>query len=78
MSKVLLPELGEGITKATIALWHHKVGDYVQKDEDIVELVTDKAVFNVTAEASGVIKEILFNEGQEAPIGAALAIIETQ
>ena len=76
MSKVILPELGEGIMKATVACWHYKIGDYVKEGEDIVELVTDKAVFNVSAESSGVIKEILFKEGQEAPIGSSLAVIE--
>ena len=76
MSKVLLPELGEGITKATVACWHKKKGERVKKNEDIVELVTDKATFNVPAEKGGVLKDILVMEGQEAAIGSVLAIIE--
>ena len=75
MPQVVLPELGEGIEKATVALWHNKEGDQVQADDDIVELVTDKATFNVTAGSSGTLKNILVKEGQEAKIGEALAVI---
>ena len=73
---VTLPELGEGITKATVACWHVKQGDRIQEGDDLVELVTDKATFNVSAEKNGTLKEILVAEGQEAAIGAALAVIE--
>lgn len=75
MVNVYLPELGEGIEKATIACWHNAVGDQVSPDDDIVELVTDKATFNVSAGASGVIQDICVNPGQEANIGEVLAII---
>ena len=74
--KIILPELGDGITKATVAFWHYKVGDRVHKDDDIVELVTDKATFNVSSEGSGILKEILIQEGCEAKIGENLGIIE--
>jgi len=77
MSKVHLPELGDGIKKATVACWHFKVGDKVKIDDDVVEVVTDKASFNVASETEGVIKEILINEGQDADIGEPLAILET-
>ncbi len=75
MHKVILPELGEGIEKAVVACWHCKAGDHVQKDDDVVELVTDKATFNVSAGKDGVVKEVLVAEGQEARIGQALAVI---
>ena len=76
MSQLVLPELGEGIVKATVAFWHCKVGDQVQEGDDVVELVTDKATFNVPAPSSGVIKKVLFKEGQDALIGEVLAVIE--
>ena len=78
MPQVFLPELGEGIEKATIACWHYKVGDAVNVDDDIVELVTDKASFNVSAGGKGILKEILVAEGSEARIGEALAVIESK
>ena len=78
MSNIILPELGEGITKATVAFWHSKIGDCVQEGDDVVELETDKATFNVPAPASGVIKKIFFKEGQEARIGEVLAALSPQ
>ena len=73
---VVVPELGEGISKATVAFWHGKAGDRIQEGDDLVELATDKATFNVAAETSGVLKQILVPAGQEAAIGATLALIE--
>ncbi len=76
MANVILPELGEDIKKAVVSAWFVKVGDRVAQDDDIVELATDKATFNVAATTSGVIKKILISEGQEAKIGQPLAVIE--
>lgn len=76
MENIILPELGDGIEKAKIAYWHAKVGDQVTKDDDIVEVVTNKAVFNISAEVTGVIRSIFFQEGQEAKIGEILAAVE--
>ena len=76
MNPITLPELGEGIETAVVSCWYVKPGDYVQEGDDVVELVTDKATFNVPAEKSGILKQILVAEGKEAPIGATLALIE--
>ena len=76
MAFVFLPELGEGIKKAVVACWHCKMGDKVEADDDIVEVVTDKATFNVPAGTSGTIQKILVSEGQDAGIGDCLAVIE--
>ena len=75
MSEVVLPELGEGIEKAVVACWHVKRGDRVNAGDDIVELVTDKATFNVSAPIGGRIEKIYFEEGKEVKIGASLASI---
>ena len=76
MGKITLPELGEGIEKAVVAGWLCKVGERVEKDQEVVELVTDKASFSVTSDSSGVLGEIYVNEGEEAAIGQTLAKIE--
>ncbi len=76
MVSVVLPELGEGIKKAVVACWHCKIGDKVSAEDDIVEVVTDKATFNVPAGTSGIIQKIVVSEGREANIGDCLAIIE--
>lgn len=79
MTKVVLPELGEGIEKATLSYWYFKVGDQVREKDDLVELATDKATFNLPSPCSGVISEILFQEGDTVGVGQVLAIIkETQ
>ena len=76
MKKVLLPELGEGITKASVTYWHFEIGKEVKEKEDLVELATDKATFNLPSPCSGTLKEILANEGDDVQVGEALAIIE--
>lgn len=78
MADIKLPELGEGITKATVAFWHTKIGDWVQEGDSVVELETDKATFDVSASEAGIIKQIFFKEGQEAHIGEVLAVVEAQ
>ncbi len=76
MQDVILPELGEGITKAVVACWHVKQGDAVLSDDDIVELVTDKASFHVPAGKKGIVKKIFAQAGQEVLVGSTLAVIE--
>ena len=76
MTNIILPELGEGITKATVACWHVKPGDSVETGQDVVEVVTDKASFNVEASASGTLKTILVPEGKDGKVGSALGVIE--
>lgn len=73
MNKIILPELGEGITQAKVVRWNFREGDPVTPEDDVVELVTDKAVFNVAAPGAGMITKIHYQEGQEAPVGAVLA-----
>ena len=76
MTSIILPELGEGITKATIACWHAKVGDDVAVGQEICEAVTDKASFVIEAPAAGKLKSITVNEGQDGLVGGILGIIE--
>lgn len=76
INRIVVPELGEGITKAVVSFWYFKVGDRVKEDDDIVELTTDKATFNISTEKPGVLKKILASEGREVKIGEHLAVIE--
>ncbi len=76
MSDIILPELGEGIGEATVACWHMSIGDKVEQDDDIVEVVTDKASFNIPSPAAGIIKEICVDPGVTVQIGSVLARIE--
>jgi pyruvate/2-oxoglutarate dehydrogenase complex dihydrolipoamide acyltransferase (E2) component len=76
MVQLTIPDLGEGIDQVQVVAWHAKEGDRVRRDDDIVELVTDKAVFNVPAPADGILKKIKVPAGEDAPIGAVLGLIE--
>ena len=76
MTEVKLPELAEGVTKAVIAFWNKNVGDEVSEGEDIVELVTEKATFNMPSPARGTVKEIRAEEGAEVSVGDIIAVIE--
>lgn len=72
-----VPALGESINEVTVGSWIKKTGDYVKLDEVIGVLESDKASFDITASASGVL-EILAPEGTTLPIGAVLCRIETE
>ena len=76
MTEIILPELGEGITQATIACWHAKVGEDVVVGQEICEAVTDKASFVIEAPASGKLKSICVYEGQEGIVGGVLGVID--
>jgi len=76
MTKVILPQLSEGIDQATVSYWYFKVGERVKENEDLVELTTDKATFNLPSPCSGIISEIFFQEGDTVHVGEVLALIE--
>jgi pyruvate/2-oxoglutarate dehydrogenase complex dihydrolipoamide acyltransferase (E2) component len=76
MAKVVLPELGEGIDKATVSYWFFQEGEKVKEKDDLVELTTDKATFNLPSPASGTLTQVLIHEGEEVHPGDLLGIIE--
>lgn len=76
MTKVVLPELGEGIEKATISYWYSKPGEKVNEKDELVEITTDKATFNLPSPCSGTLMEVFFQEGDTVNVGETLAIIE--
>ena len=76
MTEVKLPPITEGVDKANVSYWHKAVGESVKEGDDLVELVTDKATFNLPAPVSGTLKEIFVNEGDEAKVGQVLANID--
>jgi len=78
MVKVILPELGEGISKATISYWFVKDGERIKEKDDLVELTTDKATFNLPSPCTGVISEIMYNEGDSVEVGQILAAINEE
>ena len=78
MIKVVLPELSEGVHKATVSYWYFKPGEKVSEKDDLVELTTDKATFNLPSPCSGRLAEILIVEGSTANVGDTLGVIEEE
>lgn len=75
-TEVKVPVLPESVSDATIATWHKKAGDAVKRDENLVDLETDKVVLEVPSPVDGVLKEIKFAEGATVTSQQLLAIIE--
>jgi len=76
MTNVVLPELGENIQKAIVSYWYLQEGETAQEKDDLVEIATDKATFNLPSPCAGIIREIFFREGDSVNIGETLAVIE--
>ena len=78
MKEVKVPVLPESISEATVAAWHKKPGDYVELDDVIVEIETDKVVLEVPAEESGVLTEILAEEGETVNAQQVLGLLNDE
>jgi 2-oxoglutarate dehydrogenase E2 component (dihydrolipoamide succinyltransferase) len=74
--KLKIPSVGESITQVTIASWLKEDGDYVEMDEAVAELESDKATVELNAEQAGTLK-IIVEEGEDVEIGAVVASIDT-
>jgi 2-oxoglutarate dehydrogenase E2 component (dihydrolipoamide succinyltransferase) len=74
--EVKVPVLPESVSDATIASWHKKAGDTVKRDENLLDLETDKVVLEVPSPVNGVIKEIRFAEGATVTSQQVIAVIE--
>merc|ERR1711965_501393 len=72
---VLVPILGESVVEATVSKWIKKQGEFVEVDEPIVELETDKVTLEVPAAVSGILDNLAVSEGDTVEVGALLAII---
>jgi 2-oxoisovalerate dehydrogenase E2 component (dihydrolipoyl transacylase) len=73
-----LPDIGEGIAEAEIVAWHVKVGDKVSEDQQVADMMTDKATVEMESPVSGTVLELAGEVGEQVPIGSALMVIETE
>jgi pyruvate dehydrogenase E2 component (dihydrolipoamide acetyltransferase) len=76
MREVKVPDLGSGVEGATVSMWHYAAGDSIKQDDNLVELVTDKATFEVPSPVSGKVMEITVPEGAAVKAGDVLAVVE--
>jgi 2-oxoisovalerate dehydrogenase E2 component (dihydrolipoyl transacylase) len=73
-----LPDIGEGIAEAEIVAWHVKVGDTVAEDQQLADMMTDKATVEMESPVAGKVIELAGEVGDQVPIGSVLAVIETE
>jgi pyruvate dehydrogenase E2 component (dihydrolipoyllysine-residue acetyltransferase) len=71
-----LPDIGEGVVEGEIVAWKVKVGDVVELDQPIVEIMTDKATVEIPSPRAGTIAKINYTEGQICPVGQVLLVID--
>jgi 2-oxoisovalerate dehydrogenase E2 component (dihydrolipoyl transacylase) len=67
-----LPDVGEGTAEAEIVAWHVKIGDRVEEDQNLVDVMTDKATVEMTSPVTGTILALHGEPGEMAPVGARL------
>src|SRR3954471_4285145 len=73
-----LPDIGEGIAEAEIVAWHVKIGDEVAEDQQLADMMTDKATVEMESPVAGKVIELAGEVGDQIPIGSVLAVIETE
>lgn len=73
---VKLPDIGEGVTEGELVKWLVKVGDSVQADQPVAEVMTDKATVEVPSPVSGKVQELKFKEGDVIPIETVILVLE--
>ena len=78
MTDVVVPQLSESVSEATLLTWKKQPGEAIQADEILIEVETDKVVLEVPAPASGVLAEILKGDGSLVTSGEVLARIDTE
>ena len=76
--EVKVPQLSESVSEATLLQWHKKVGEAVNRDENLIDIETDKVVMELPAPSAGVITQILKADGGTVVSGEVIAMIDTE
>ncbi|MDB5154109.1 MAG: 2-oxo acid dehydrogenase subunit [Mucilaginibacter sp.] len=76
--QLLLPKMGESVAEATIIKWNKNPGDYIEADDAVMEIATDKVDSEVPSPVSGKLVEQLCNENDVVQVGSVIAVIETE
>ncbi|MEM2953286.1 MAG: dihydrolipoamide acetyltransferase family protein [Candidatus Bathyarchaeia archaeon] len=74
-TKVVMPRLSLTMKTGTVGRWYKKEGETVEKGEPIVEVISEKAIYDLESPSSGVLRKILVDEGVDVPVDTAIAII---
>src|SRR5258708_10222419 len=76
--EVKVPQLSESVAEATLLAWHKKVGEAVKRDENLIDIETDKVVLELPAPADGVLSKIVKGDGGTVKAGEVIATIDTE
>jgi len=76
--EVTVPQLSESVAEATLLQWHKQPGEAVARDENLVDVETDKVVLELPAAAAGVLAQILKGDGSTVVAGEVIAMIDTE
>jgi pyruvate dehydrogenase E2 component (dihydrolipoamide acetyltransferase) len=74
---VVMPQMGVSVSEGTVTRWLKQVGEHIEADETIVEISTDKVDTEIPSPATGIVREILANEGATVPVNTRIAVIAT-
>jgi len=74
---IIMPQLGESIAEGTVVKWLVQVGGIIEKDQSLLEVETEKVALEIPSPATGVLSEIVVQEGETVPVGTLLARIES-
>src|SRR5881394_2641821 len=75
--EVKVPQLSESVSEATLVSWKKKAGEAVKRDENLIDIETDKVVLELPAPADGVLAKIIKNDGDSVTSGDVIAILDT-
>lgn len=76
--EMVMPQMGESITEGTVVRWTKRVGDVIARDENILDISTDKVDSEIPSPAAGRLVEIRARDGETIPVGQVIAVIETE
>ena len=76
--EVKVPQLSESVSEATLVAWRKKAGEAVKRDENLIDIETDKVVLELPAPADGVIAKLIKNDGDSVTSGEVIAVIDTE
>src|SRR3954469_7274636 len=76
--EVKIPALSESVAEATLLSWHKKAGEFVKRDENLIDIETDKVVLELPAPASGVLSKVMKGDGVTVASNEVIATIDTE
>src|SRR5919107_4752573 len=76
--EVKVPQLSESVSEATLVSWRKKAGEAVKRDENLIDVETDKVVLELPAPVDGVLARIVKNDGDSVTSGEVIAVIDTE